>query len=69
MAVAPDQFIAALRPPGSGRVVGEGLRVLLRPGVEHGRVESPGGLYAFAVREKCGIAEHGIEQQPLVAVG
>jgi hypothetical protein len=39
------------------------------PGFEDGGVERPGGFDAVAMGEEGLVAEHGVEQQALVAVG
>ena len=45
------------------------MRFGLGPGFEDGGHESPGGFDAVAVGEERGVAEHGVEQEALVAVG
>ncbi len=55
--------------PGSGGVVGEVLDGVLRPGFEDWGHEGPGGFDSVAVGEEGSVAEHGVEQETLVAVG
>ena len=69
LCAAFQQAVGALGAPRTGKVVGEDLRLLRRPGVEDRRIQSPVDLHAVAVREQRLVAEHGVEQQPLVAVG
>ena len=64
-----EERVGGRRAPGSGGVVGEVLDGVLRPGFEDGGHESPGGFDAVAMGEEGGVAEHGVEQEALVAVG
>src|ERR1035438_2865155 len=69
MPAALQQAIGALWAPRSGKIVGKYLRFLRRPGFENGRIERPIDLDAVAVREKRLVAQHRVQQQPLIAVG
>src|SRR5581483_11468748 len=63
------QVVGALGAPGAGEVVRKDLRLFGGPGLQDRRIERPCSLDAIAMRKERLIAEHGIEQQPLVAVG
>ena len=64
-----DEGVCGQGAPGSGGVVGEVFDGIRGPGLEDGGHEGPGGFDAVAMGEEGGVAEHGVEQEALVAVG
>src|SRR5438309_5411415 len=69
-AVAGDEVMRLARSPGSRFVVGELSRIggMGAPGVEDGGAHPPGLLHLVLAGEQGGVAEHAVEQQPLVGV-
>src|SRR5215469_5170321 len=64
-----EQPVRAVRAPGARKIIREDLRLLCRPRLQHRRIERPVNLDAITVRKQRLVAEHSIQQQPLIAVG
>src|SRR5205085_2808150 len=60
-----DQPIGLLRPPGAGRIELRAARVG-GPGREQRIEPGPGRLHLVAAGEEGGVAEHRLQEQPLV---
>ena len=68
MPASLQQTVAAIRPPCARKVIREHLRILGRPRLEDRRIQRPRRFHAVAVRKQRLVAQHRVEQQPLVSV-
>uniref|UniRef100_E6PY25 Uncharacterized protein n=1 Tax=mine drainage metagenome TaxID=410659 RepID=E6PY25_9ZZZZ len=64
-----DHVFGAIGAPASGEVIWKDLGCFGGPGFEDRSIQGPGGLDAVAMSEERLIAQHGIQQESLVAVG
>src|SRR6185437_6942061 len=67
--IARHQFIGLFRPPGAAVIIWKILRLRRGPGFQHRSVERPCSLHAVAVRKQRGVAQHRVQQQPLITIG
>src|SRR5208337_2001081 len=65
-AVGLEQLIGGFGPPASGNIIHWRRGAGLLPGVEDCRDEPPGAFDLVGAREQGRIAEHHVQEQPLV---